>query len=164
MPADTNAIVVTGPFMPADVQQRLHEHAESRPYLRVLEFVPEPAILLRHADRVAAMGGYNTITEILSYDKPALIVPRVRPRTEQLIRAGRLRDLGLLDMLHPDDLNPRALTEWLASEKRPHLKARDLIDLGGLQRLPGLLEELIARLPHPVSSESSGGRTWSVVH
>ena len=33
------------------------------------------------------MGGYNTYCEILSFDKPALIVPRMRPRLEQLIRA-----------------------------------------------------------------------------
>ncbi len=32
------------------------------------------------------MGGYNTYCEILSFDKPALIVPRLQPREEQLIR------------------------------------------------------------------------------
>ena len=48
------------------------------------------------------MGGYNTYCEILSFDKPALIVPRVRPREEQLIRARRAAELGLVEMLLPE--------------------------------------------------------------
>ena len=38
-----------------------------------------------------AMGGYNTFCEILSLDKPALIVPRKTPRLEQSIRADQRR-------------------------------------------------------------------------
>ena len=49
------------------------------------------------------MGGYNTYCEILSFDKPALIVPRVRPREEQLIRARRAAELGLVEMLLPEE-------------------------------------------------------------
>ncbi len=48
------------------------------------------------------MGGYNTFCEILSFDKPALIVPRSVPRQEQLIRASRAEGLGLVSMLDPD--------------------------------------------------------------
>jgi predicted glycosyltransferase len=49
------------------------------------------------------MGGYNTFCEILSFDKPALIVPRIRPREDQLIRARRASELGLVDMLLPEE-------------------------------------------------------------
>ena len=48
------------------------------------------------------MGGYNTFCEILSFDKPSLIIPRTVPRLEQFIRAERASDLGLVRML-PDD-------------------------------------------------------------
>jgi predicted glycosyltransferase len=51
---------------------------------------------------VVAMGGYNTFCEILSFDKPALILPRTRPRMEQFIRAERARELGLVRVLHQD--------------------------------------------------------------
>jgi predicted glycosyltransferase len=47
------------------------------------------------------MGGYNTFCEILTLDKPALIVPRSVPRQEQLIRAERAVNLGLVSMLDP---------------------------------------------------------------
>jgi predicted glycosyltransferase len=45
------------------------------------------------------MGGYNTFCEILSFDKPALIIPRTAPRLEQHIRAARAAELGLVAML-----------------------------------------------------------------
>jgi hypothetical protein len=51
---------------------------------------------------VVAMGGYNTFCEILSFDKPALIVPRTAPRMEQFIRAVRAQELGLVRMLEDD--------------------------------------------------------------
>ena len=42
------------------------------------------------------MGGYNTICEMLSFEKPALIVPRIQPRREQWIRVQKLSELGLM--------------------------------------------------------------------
>ena len=59
--------------------------------------------LIAGAKAVVAMGGYNTYCEILSFDKPALIVPRVKPREEQLIRARRAAELGLVEMLLPEE-------------------------------------------------------------
>ena len=44
---------------------------------------------MARAAGIVAMGGYNTFCEILSFDKPALIVPRTEPRLEQYIRASR---------------------------------------------------------------------------
>jgi len=107
----------------------------------------EPTRLLRHADHVVAMGGYNTVCEILSFGKPALIVPRVKPRCEQLIRAERLRALGLVDVLHPADLSPAALSAWFARDPAPVPLARGRIDLDGLSRIPRLLRELLGNRP-----------------
>jgi predicted glycosyltransferase len=143
LPPDANGVILTGPMMPPDAQQRLHRLAARRPRVRVLEFVAEPAPLLQRADRVVAMGGYNSVCEVLSFEKHALIVPREKPH-EQLFRAERLRALGLLDMLHPDHLSPRSLTEWLARDPRPRPRARDVLDFNGLTRLPRLLEEVLA--------------------
>ena len=63
---------------------------------------------------VVAMGGYNTFCEILSLDKPALLVPRSVPRQEQLIRAKRAVSLGLVSMLNPDgNRDPAAMADAL---------------------------------------------------
>jgi len=143
LPPDTSGVVVTGPYMPGKTRQHLRRFAETRPRLKLLEFVPEPAALINRADRVIAMGGYNTMCEVLSFEKHALIVPRVSPKPEQLIRAERMRDLGLIEMLHPDQLNPRALTRWLARDLGPPPACRSLIDFGGLTRLPNMVAELL---------------------
>ncbi|WP_228054680.1 glycosyltransferase family protein [Gloeocapsopsis crepidinum] len=142
LPPNTNGIIVTGPFMPQQVRQQLHQKAQMCPRLRVLD-VAEPTQLLHHADCVVAMGGYNTTCELLSFGKRSLIVPRVQPRTEQLIRAQRLYELGLTDLLHPNDVNPQAIAAWLAQHQQPQPKQS--VDLNGLERLPYLLSELVTR-------------------
>jgi predicted glycosyltransferase len=143
-PEDTVGVIVTGPFMDVAQQKQLQQRAESAPWLRVLTFVEETAPLLRLADCVVAMGGYNTVCELLAFEKRALIVPRVAPRREQLIRAERLRDLGLLDLLHPDELAPSRIGAWLASASAERPAARSRVDLNALARLPRLVGQLCA--------------------
>ena len=104
---------------------------------------------MSRADRVIAMGGYNTIYEVLSFEKHALIVPRSKPRHEQQIRAERLQRLGLLDVLPAEEVSPGALATWLARDLGPAPRVRETIDLNGLARLPGLLEELLVSPPGP---------------
>jgi predicted glycosyltransferase len=154
LPPDANGIILTGPLMPPEAQLRLRRLAAQRPRLRVLDFVTEPAPLLERCDRVVAMGGYNTICEILSFEKHGLIVPRERPR-EQFFRAERLRALGLVDVLPPTQVNPDALTEWMARDAPPRPRGRALVDFNGLTRIPHLLEQVLAhscarssRAPH----------------
>ena len=48
-----------------------------------------------------AMAGYNTFCEILSLDKRAILVPRTKPREEQLLRALRAAEFGLVRTLDP---------------------------------------------------------------
>jgi predicted glycosyltransferase len=141
LPAGTNGLILTGPFMPAHVRRTLLRASADSERLRVLEFASDTAPLLMAADRVVTMGGYNTVCEVLSYHKRALVVPRVRPRREQLVRAQRLEQLGLLDVLHPDALTPSAVGQWLATEHAggAPTSAGAAVDFGGLDRLPELV-------------------------
>lgn len=143
LPPHLNGVLLTGPFMPPDVRQRLRRYADRQPRLCILEHVTEATLLTKRAERVVTMGGYNTTCEALSYAKRALLVPRVIPRREQMIRAERLRDLGLLDILHPDDVNPCTLTEWLRRDLAPLPDVRQRLDLDGLKRLPELLHDVL---------------------
>ncbi len=79
-PEGTVGLLLTGPYLPADVRAHIRRVAAEQPRLRILEFVTEPSRLLRCADRVIAMGGYNAVCEVLSFGKTALIVPRIHPR------------------------------------------------------------------------------------
>ena len=77
-------------------------------------------------------------------------MPRTWPRLEQRIRAERLAELGLVDVLAAEELGGERLAQWLsAAVAQPAVtaapEARSGIDTGGLHRVAGLTTELIAR-------------------
>lgn len=106
-PSLMKALVVLGPFMPSSEQNAFIERVSRLEHVEVLTFDSHIEVLMARARGIVAMGGYNTFCEILSLDKQALLVPRSTPRKEQLLRASRASELGLVTMLDGD--GPR---EW----------------------------------------------------
>ncbi len=138
-------ILLTGPFMPPHLLRSIQERAAQRTNIRVLDFTPEADKFICSADRVVAMGGYNTVCAILSYRKPAILVPRVSPRKEQWIRAQRLQQLGILDAIHPDELTINSLREWMKKDlPQPNIHP-DVIDFSGLDRIARLVSGMVDR-------------------
>ena len=142
-PSGVRRLVLVGPEMEADSRRLLHDKARRDPTLTVLDFVREPADLVRRAGCLVSMGGYNTVCEAVSFRKRALIVPRVAPRREQLIRAERFRERGLLDLLHPHTLAPEAVSSWV--ERNFGHPAFGHVDLGGLRRLRVVARKMLDR-------------------
>ncbi len=141
LPAGRSGIVVTGPYMAMEDRRILQRLAGGRPDMTVMGFVPGTEHLVSGAEAVVSMGGYNSVCELLASGTRALIVPRARPRSEQLVRAERLASRGLAEVLHPDALSPGSLSTWLTGTSRP---ADDVaIDLDGLARIPALVEALL---------------------
>lgn len=138
-----HALIVLGPYMPKRQRRKLLRKGNRIPYVRVIEFDRRMEELVAGARAVVAMGGYNTYCEILSFDKPALIVPRVAPRQEQLIRAKRAAELGLIDMLLPEEAAdaPRlaAALKVLPDRRRPSQSTPHLSleGLGNITRIVG---------------------------
>jgi predicted glycosyltransferase len=93
------ALMVLGPFMPAERQVEFQERAALLNDVEVIVFHNRMEELLARARAVVCMGGYNTFCEVLTFDRPALIVPRMVPRREQLLRTERAAALGLVRML-----------------------------------------------------------------
>jgi predicted glycosyltransferase len=135
-------VLITGPFMPAESKHRLQSLAEERGDLFIHEFLAEPTQLLQQANSVVAMGGYNTVYEALSFEKPLLIVPRVEPRKEQLVRAKRLQALGISDYLHPNDLSPETLAAWLQKNHAGPKHIHKRFNFGALENLRHELQQL----------------------
>jgi predicted glycosyltransferase len=107
-------LLVFGPFMLPDHQAAFAARAARLAKVRTITFEARLEHLMARAGAVVAMGGYNTFCEILSFDKPALIVPRTTPRLEQYIRARRAAELGLVGVLTDEDgRDPRTMTAAL---------------------------------------------------
>jgi len=127
-----HALVVLGPFMHADDRLYFHKQVESIENITLLDFHPRMEDLIVGAAGMITMGGYNTFCEILSFDKPALLFPRVKPRTEQLIRCQRADELGMLTMLDPDTTT--------VDQLRQYIETFDELPKPSSHFLPGMLE------------------------
>jgi predicted glycosyltransferase len=108
------------------------------------------------------MGGYNSLCEVLKWQKKALVVPRPGPSTEQRTRAQLFADRGLVAMLDASELSPERMAEELArlshDDMIPHVG--NMPPLDGAQRAASLLVEEVSEFEHEVAGqllkESSG--------
>ena len=106
------AVLVYGPFLSGDKSAEFEARVEKLGgRVRTLGFESKIENLFADAKGVISMGGYNTFCEVLSFDKPAVIVPRTVPRLEQYIRACRAEELGLVKMIDEtrDGMTPAAM-------------------------------------------------------
>jgi len=124
--APWRAVAVAGPMTPEaelKVLQRLAHEAK----VALHTFVPNLATWFWSIDALVCMGGYNTLTEALCTGIPTVCVPRVTPRSEQLIRASAFEKLGLLRALHPEKLTVDNMRQAIAAsldQSRQELIAR----------------------------------------
>src|SRR5262249_58989476 len=86
--------VVLGPEMPDYLRQRVKARFEHVPGVTFADFCEDLTAYVAASDTVLSMGGYNTICEILSQRRPAVIVPRVQPRLEPSIPSSPLANPG----------------------------------------------------------------------
>ncbi len=152
------ALIVFGPFMSGAARESFKERAARFGNIRTLTFTNNLGALMERAAGVVAMGGYNTFCEILSFDKRAIIVPRTRPRQEQLIRARAARNVGLVEMLDADrGRDPLAMATALRQLPQQGLPSNVVVP-GLLDGLPSVLRLVAKQLaqrqrgPAPIDS------------
>lgn len=152
-PVSWRSVVVTGPLMPATEHARLEALCHGLASVRISRFERDLPSLMRAANVVVTMGGYNSLCEVTGSGARAVVIPRTMPRTEQLIRAQAFARLGLVDVLLPDAATPAgilaAVEAALARGKERRSASRVLgggaVLQNGLDRLIPLLAEA---LPH----------------
>jgi predicted glycosyltransferase len=141
-------VMIPGPFMAADEREEIRERARRVANVTVIDFESQIEAIMLRSTAIVSMGGYNTFCEILSFDRPALLVPRKRPRREQRIRAERAAELGVVDMLHSEEAaDPARMADALRRlPQRPPPSASDRRpDLHGLDRVAEMVASYIER-------------------
>lgn len=105
-----SAVAVAGPLSPsATTSAHARQAASNRVPFHI--FLPEMQRVIGAADVLVCMGGYNTLAEALASGTPIVCVPRLEPRTEQLMRATAFSQLGLVEMIMPAELTAPRLAE-----------------------------------------------------
>jgi len=140
--------IVTGPELPPVKQQLLMEKASRLEGHEVTidTFSPDIPALIAVSDLVVAMGGYNTLCEIVSQEKQAIIVPRTHPTREQWLRAERFARQGLVHCLDPKELTPARLMNRVSAILNGTLSTavKAPLDLNGLPRLTARIRSLLS--------------------
>lgn len=146
------ARIVFGPFLSAEEGNGFRDRVSRLGRVQAINFHANMEAVVRGAVGLVTMGGYNTFCEILSFDKPSLIVPRTRPRLEQYIRAARAEELGLARMLlpsgRPDEDAGRMARALHALPGQPRPSLASVPDvLSGLDRIDDRFALAVAGAP-----------------
>lgn len=112
--APWRGFVVFGPMMPDAPLAALQELAAQHGVI-CRNYVPHLSGLFREVDALVCMGGYNTLVEAAALGVPTVCIPRISPRTEQLIRAEAFARLDLLQLAHPAQMDPQSLRQQIAT-------------------------------------------------
>ena len=145
-------VFLLGPFMESPDAQEIKRRAAAVPGSTVIDFAAAPEPLLAGASGVVAMCGYNTFCEVLGQDKPALFIPRERPRLEQFIRASHASELSLCSMIRSEDALSDPLALARALRRLPYgprpSTAPNKVSMNGLQELCRLVaRQLMSEQP-----------------
>ncbi|MCB8836730.1 glycosyltransferase family protein [Aurantimonas sp. VKM B-3413] len=91
-----------------------------------------------------SQAGYNTVMNLLRAEAPAIVIPYdAAEETEQLFRARRLEELGLLTILAAGDLGPQTLSGAIAKTLERESGERRRIDLDGAEHTAAMIEAMI---------------------
>ena len=138
-------LLIGGPLMDPAEREIVVSSVRTLPNARFLEFTRDMASYIAAADVVVSMGGYNAVCEVLSAERPTIIVPRERPRKEQLLRAQALQRRGVARMIHPAELSADRLVKEVTSLLDHPPGPGAPVDMNGLPRVAAEVHSILAQ-------------------
>ncbi len=133
LPPETEACIALDPALPARLRADVALLLEALPHFRLAPAHLDPATLARGATRVVLIGEGADLVDLMAAGKACL------PITGHASLGEALRKRGV-PVLTPREATPEAIGRWLG---QPLPEARPEIDFGALERLPGLLGQLL---------------------
>ncbi|MEL7037082.1 MAG: glycosyltransferase [Cyanobacteria bacterium J06592_8] len=147
-----NSLIIFGSEMPQSEREDLAQKVQQYSHVIALDFTDNLMGYINASDLVVSMAGYNTITEILSLRKKAVVVPRQHPSREQLIRSERMSNQGLFQMISSEQLTVSSLSEAVQTElKNNHSNSFSpfTLDFNGLLKIEDEIGQLLYECRSP---------------
>ena len=146
-------LIFTGPYMPEEQLARLKEQAQQTPHIILRRFTPHFLSFLQQADLSISMAGYNTCMNIVTTGTKALMLPFTgRGNEEQTIRAQKLQDRGLIDLLDPEELSGAQLAQRMAGSLQSSGTHETLqLDVTGAQTTARFIQTIASRSNTPAA-------------
>lgn len=135
--------VIFGPQIADARRENLLNHFSYLPDVKFLDFEPDLARHYAEADLVVSMAGYNTVCELLSHEKRAVLVPRAEPVREQLIRARLLAEQGFFEVIEPVELNAETMKRKIIDAFNTTSIKKHFLNLDGLPRINERVYDLL---------------------
>jgi ATP-binding cassette subfamily B protein len=136
-------LAITGPLMQYDEHLRLGRIAEAQG-VELRRVVPELRAHLALADCIVSMPGYNTVCDILTFRRPSVLLPRLGPSREQLMRGRRLESWGAVRLLVGTDSDALRVALGEALDGPPPPRAP--VPLDGLERATQIFDAVLGRV------------------
>ncbi len=159
-PVGWKSHIITGPLMDDSKVRsckRMAERSNHSHSIRISRFHRNIPGLLQQADAVVSMAGYNSCTEILQSGKPTVLLPRIRMRHEQRMRAERLAAKGLVQSLCAlDPFSLRAAVEKALCLGKIEAEAPDLNGLDNMCELVTRMSGLDPIVPSSLALAGAG--------
>jgi len=135
--------VIFGPQMPERYRLELLRRFDYMADVEFLEFEADITNRYAESDVVVSQAGYNTVCELLSFSRRAILIPRSEPVREQLIRARLMAALDFFKIIEPQNLTPKTLISNILEALNSSSRISATLDLDGL---PVIRERVCALL------------------
>lgn len=142
-PPAWDSVIVLGPLLDSTRTRHLKRRARAMQGVEVHSFYEDMPRLLASSSAVVSMAGYNSVAEIVRARIPAVLLPRTKPRLEQLLRARAVARLGYADYLvDPEPALLRLAVERALARGRTNLP---LPPFDGAQQFARIVCEMLGR-------------------
>ena len=141
--------IFTGPFLPEEQFLQLQQMAAECQNVNLRRYTPQLIKYMEKADLSISLTGYNTTMNILRTGVRALVVPigHYEQDREQLVRTNKLEQMGVVEVINPQQLMPTDLARRiLASLNKPpvaNANTARVFDLQGVQKTTAFLQEFL---------------------
>lgn len=137
----------TGPFMAEEQFYQLQKAAEKSSNVNIKRYTSQFLEYMKKAELSISLSGYNTSMNILRTGVRSIVVPigHYNQDQEQLVRTNKLEQLGIVEVINPNELEPTYLAQRIIASLNKELVAdtSNIFDLQGAQNTTKFLKEFL---------------------